>query len=179
MNKFNKILDRLYASIVKKIMYINTHAYMSLYVKYLKKNGMRFNGFPNYISNDVYFDGKDYSIIKLGNGCTISREVLFLTHDYSRHTILRGIEYMLDEDILNRLKKKDDFDKLLVLDGIEVGDNSFIGARSMLLPGTRIGNNVIVGAGSVVKGTIPDNVIVFGNPAKIYNKSHVWLSKQI
>ena len=49
----------------------------------------------------------------------------------------------------------------------------------MLLPGTRIGNNVIVGAGSVVKGTIPDNVIVFGNPAKIYNKSHVWLSKQI
>ena len=38
---------------------------------------------------------------------------------------------------------------------------------------------VYLGAGSVVKGTIPDNVIVFGNPAKIYNKSHVWLSKQI
>ena len=42
---------------------------------------------PRYIYNDVHFDSIDYSIIHIGNGCTISREVLFLTHDYSMHTV--------------------------------------------------------------------------------------------
>ena len=158
-------------------MYINVNTYMKLYVKYLKNNGMNFGGMPNYISNDVYFDGKDYSIIKIGNGCTISREVLFLTHDYARHTIIKGLENMVEMEVLESLEKADKKNQLLILKGIEVGDNSFIGARSMLLPGTKIGNNVIVGAGSVVKGNIPDNSIVFGNPAKFYDNTSFWLSK--
>lgn len=177
MKKFLKIINRLYAIVIKKIMYINTNLYMRLYVKYLKGNGMMVDGAPNFISNDVYFDGKDYSIIKLGNGCTISREVLFLTHDYSRHTVINGIENLIDKDTLNELKELDIKNQLLVLKGIEIGKNSFIGARCMLLPGTQIGNNVIVGAGSVVKGIIPDNSIVFGNPAKFYLKTDVWISK--
>lgn len=62
-------------------MYINVDLYMSLYVKYLKKNGVRISGFPKFISNDVYFDGNDYSKIKIGDNITISREVMILTHD--------------------------------------------------------------------------------------------------
>ena len=33
--------------------------------------------------------------------------------------------------------------------------------------GTEIGDNVIIGAGSVVRGKIPSNCIVAGNPAKV------------
>lgn len=49
---------------------------------------------------------------------------------------------------------------------IEIGDDCFIGANSIILKGTKLGNNVIVGAGSVVHGEWPDNCIIAGNPAK-------------
>ncbi|WP_222535547.1 acetyltransferase [Pedobacter polysacchareus] len=50
---------------------------------------------------------------------------------------------------------------------VTVGSFSFIGANSVIKQGITIGSNVIVGAGSVVTKDIPDNVIVYGNPAKI------------
>lgn len=40
----------------------------------------------------------------------------------------------------------------------------------MILKGVRIGNGSIVGAGSVVTHSVPDNVIVVGNPVKILKK---------
>ncbi|WP_112058375.1 NeuD/PglB/VioB family sugar acetyltransferase [Helicobacter fennelliae] len=51
--------------------------------------------------------------------------------------------------------------------GVKVGDYSFIGANAVVLPHLVIGKNVIVGAGSVVTKNIPDNSIVYGNPARI------------
>lgn len=50
---------------------------------------------------------------------------------------------------------------------VKIGKMSFIGANSFIKQGLRIGNNVIVGAGSVVVADVPDNSIVYGNPAKI------------
>ena len=41
----------------------------------------------------------------------------------------------------------------------------------LILPKTKIGNNCVVGAGSVVRGTIPDNSVVIGNPAKVIMKT--------
>ena len=48
-----------------------------------------------------------------------------------------------------------------------IGENCFIGARSVILPGIRIGDGSIVGAGSVVTRDVPAGCIVAGNPAKI------------
>jgi acetyltransferase-like isoleucine patch superfamily enzyme len=47
-----------------------------------------------------------------------------------------------------------------------IGDRVRIGSNSTILP-VKIGNNVIIGAGSVVTKDIPDNVTVYGNPARI------------
>ena len=47
-----------------------------------------------------------------------------------------------------------------------VGNRVRIGSNSTILP-VKIGNNVIIGAGSVVTKDIPDNVTVYGNPARI------------
>ena len=56
---------------------------------------------------------------------------------------------------------------------IEIGENSWIGARSIILKGVKIGKNVTIGAGSVVSKNIPNNAVAMGNPARIikYNNS--------
>lgn len=50
---------------------------------------------------------------------------------------------------------------------ITVGDNVWFGGNVVVLPGISIGNNTVIGAGSVVTRNIPNNVIAVGNPCKV------------
>lgn len=50
---------------------------------------------------------------------------------------------------------------------IVIEDNSFIGARSIILKGVTIGTGAVVGAGSVVTKNVPPYAVVCGNPAKL------------
>jgi acetyltransferase-like isoleucine patch superfamily enzyme len=43
----------------------------------------------------------------------------------------------------------------------------WIGANSIILPGVEIGENSVIGAGSIVTKSVPKGVVVAGNPAKI------------
>lgn len=47
---------------------------------------------------------------------------------------------------------------------VKIGNNVFIGYGSIILPGTCINDNVIVGAGTVVRGEIPGDSVIIGNP---------------
>lgn len=53
---------------------------------------------------------------------------------------------------------------------IEIGENTFIGANTIISKSVNIGKNVIIGAGSVVTKDIPDNEIWAGNPARLIKK---------
>lgn len=48
-----------------------------------------------------------------------------------------------------------------------IGENCFIGGRSLILPGITIGDGCVVGAGSVVTKDVPDHSVVAGNPAVV------------
>ncbi len=48
-----------------------------------------------------------------------------------------------------------------------IGDNVFIGYSVTILKGVQIGNNSIIGANSVVTKSIPANVMAAGNPCKV------------
>lgn len=50
---------------------------------------------------------------------------------------------------------------------ITVGNNVWIGAQVCVLPGVTIGDNTIIGAGSVVTKSIPANVLAVGNPCRV------------
>lgn len=135
---------------------------------YYRKLGMNLEDGITYICPDVYFDSADYSAITIQAGATISREVLFLVHDYSVHIPMVNAGWKAPKGKVAHFIKP-----------IIVGKNSFIGARVTLLPGTEIGENCIIGAGSVVKGKIPNNSIVIGNPAKIIGNTLDWAKKKI
>ena len=49
---------------------------------------------------------------------------------------------------------------------ITIGDNVWIGGRSIIHPGVTIGDHSVVSAGSVVMSDVPANVVVAGNPAR-------------
>lgn len=50
---------------------------------------------------------------------------------------------------------------------IVIGNNVWIGAHVVVLPGVTIGDNTVIGAGSVVTKDIPPNVIAVGNPCRV------------
>lgn len=43
---------------------------------------------------------------------------------------------------------------------IEIGNNVWIGANTVILRGTKLGDNCVVGAGSIIKGEFPPNSVI-------------------
>lgn len=50
---------------------------------------------------------------------------------------------------------------------VSIGDGSWIGHGTVVLPGARIGRHVVIGANSVVTGEIPDYSVAVGAPARV------------
>ena len=50
---------------------------------------------------------------------------------------------------------------------VSIGNDVWIGGGAIICPGVSIGNGVVIGAGAVVTKSVPDNVVIGGNPAKI------------
>jgi sugar O-acyltransferase (sialic acid O-acetyltransferase NeuD family) len=51
--------------------------------------------------------------------------------------------------------------------GVEIGEGTFIGAASTVLPNVKIGKWCVIGAGSVITQHIPDYSLVMGVPGKV------------
>ena len=93
--------------------------------------------------------GSEPYLISIGNQCTISSGVKFVTHD-------GGIGVLRRMGLFTGTK----------FGQIVIHDNCFIGLDSIILPNIEIGPNSIVGAGSVVTKNVPPNCIYAGNPAR-------------
>jgi acetyltransferase-like isoleucine patch superfamily enzyme len=51
-----------------------------------------------------------------------------------------------------------------------IGEGSWLGHGTIVLPGASVGRHVVVGAGSVVTGDLPDFSVAVGNPARVIRR---------
>ena len=50
---------------------------------------------------------------------------------------------------------------------VHIGKNVWIGAGVIILPGVTVGDNTVIGAGSVVTKDVPSDVVAVGNPCRV------------
>lgn len=62
---------------------------------------------------------------------------------------------------------KDVFHNRGFLKSIEIGNDVWVGAHTVILAGVKIGDGAVIGAGSVVTKDVPDYAVVAGTPARI------------
>ncbi len=103
-------------------------------------------GKDNFISS--HFWSSEGYLITIGDHCQITAGVKFFTHGGGGA-------------VRRWYPKFDTFGKVII------GDYVYLGNNSLVMPGVTIDDNVLVAAGSVVTKSIPSNVVVGGNPARI------------
>ncbi|MCD8307738.1 MAG: sugar O-acetyltransferase [Clostridia bacterium] len=99
-----------------------------------------------YINSGVTF--VDDADIFIGDSCLIGTGVTFCT---AGHPVLPEL-------------RENDFQYELP---IRIGRNVWIGSSVIIMPGITIGDNSVIGAGSVVTRDIPANVVAYGVPCKV------------
>lgn len=90
----------------------------------------------------------DPAKVKFGNNVFIGPNCGFYTpeHPLDAENRIKGYEYAFP---------------------ISIGNNVWFGGNVIVLSGVNIGDNSVIGAGSVVTKDIPANVIAAGNPCKV------------
>ena len=111
--------------------------------------------------------------VRIGNSCLIYT-MQFSTEPYlieigDRVAIAGGVQFITHHGFAAMIRHE--HPGVQIFGRIRVGSDTAIGINSIVLPGAEIGKNCIVGAGSVVRGTVPDNSLVVGNPAKVVGRA--------
>lgn len=146
MSLLGRLIDPFWSRARRKLMMLVSNQRR---IAWLRKDGVRIG--ENCIIYTTFFSTEPY-LVKLGDHVAVSSGTSFITHDASPFLF-------------------EDHPDMDVFGDIEVGDNTFIGIGCVILPATRIGKNCVVGAGSVVRGRVPDDSVVFGNPARVILKT--------
>lgn len=137
----------LWIFILRKVFML---APMALRIRLLRGIGVKIG--RNCIVHTPYFSTEPY-LIEIGDHVAISAGTEFITHDASGFVFAdAGLNHGL-------------------YGTIKIGNNVLFGLNCTVLPNTTIGSNCVIGAGSVVRGVIPDDSVVFGNPAEVVMKT--------
>ena len=117
-------------------------------LKYARKIGVKIGSQSRLV--DMPNFGSEPYLITIGKHVLISFDVTFITHDASTFVF----------------REKEGYKNIYKFGPIVVGDNCFIGAKTIILPNVKIGNDCIIGAGSLVNRDVPSGEVWAGVPAR-------------
>ena len=112
------------------------------------------------VMGNVDFGAEPY-LITLEDNVRISCNVTFVNHDGGTWAFRDLPEY----------------EGVFKYGRIKVGERSFIGCNSTIMPGVTIGKRCVIGAGSVVTKDVPDGSVVAGVPAKVIMTTEQYAQK--
>jgi acetyltransferase-like isoleucine patch superfamily enzyme len=97
-----------------------------------------------------------HSRVRIGSNVSITGNcsIVDVTHPFS--------DVQDSRKIGERIQDEDSF--------VEIGDGSFIGFGSVILPNVRIGTHAVIGANSVVTRDVPDYSVAGGVPAVVLKR---------
>lgn len=132
------------------------------YIKYLKKRGVTI-GKGTYIQDPkhIEIDFSRPSLVTIGDNCFFNSNVRILTHDWVTNVFLNS-----GRDFINSSGK------------VSIGNNVSFGQNVMVLKGVSIGDNCFIGAGSIVTKNIPANSIAVGTPCKVIMSLETYYQKR-
>ncbi len=131
------------------------HTRFSASAKFINKKNLNIADHV-WIGHYTLLDGTGE--VNIGEGVQISSHSVIYSHSSQDSIRLAGKDF-IKKSPQNRPGYK--------IKPVTIGDYTFIGTSSVILPGATIGKGCIIGAGSVISGNIPDYAIVTGNPSKI------------
>lgn len=99
--------------------------------------------------------------VKIGNNVRIHSQVFV-----PEYTVLEAEAWLGPNVVITNAKYPKSPDVKDTLKGALIEKKAKIGANSTLLPGIKIGENSLVGAGSLVAKDVEKNCVVAGHPAK-------------
>lgn len=88
--------------------------------------------------------------ITIGNRVNISQNVVLIGLDHNYQDVYKGI-----------------IEQGVTTSPITIGDDTIIGANTIVLSGITIGKHCFIGAGCLVNKDIPDYTVAVGNPVRI------------
>lgn len=103
--------------------------------------------------------------IKMGRGCIICPNCI-LTNDIKLGDFVfinMSVSIAHDAIVGNYTSINP---KVEITGGVQVGDACLFGVGAKVIPRRKIGDGAVVGAGAIVISNVPNDVTVFGNPAK-------------
>lgn len=100
--------------------------------------------------------------ITIGNRVNISQNVVLIGLDHNYQDVHKGI-----------------IEQGVTTSPITIGDDTIIGANTIVLSGITIGKHCFIGAGCLVNKDIPDYTVAVGNPVRIIKQYDVNQEKWI
>ncbi len=110
------------------------------------------------------------SIVTIGSGCVIGRHSSIVGHlsiTIGDNVFFGPNVYVTDQNHSYTDRETPIGHQASDERPVVIGQGSWIGTNSVILPGVTIGRQVVVGAGSVVVESIPDYSVAVGSPARV------------
>lgn len=111
-----------------------------------------------------------YPVVSIGDRCLIGRGSGIVGHFsieigndvWTGHNVYITDQNHGYEDVTRPISQQSQPER-----AVKIGDGSWLGYGSVVLPGVTIGRHVVIGANSVVTHDIPDFSVAVGAPAKV------------